>query len=192
MISQTFLAPKQKRDLFTTKLNLVSLMDIFTILVFFLLINSGESENVEYQRVVQLPNSTTGTAPHEELAVIIGETEIWLQDTVIAKVEDVLKKPGAVIEPLAKALSEHTEKKGELSSFEKANGLPVTIMGDKSVRYALLKSVMVTCRQSDYRNISLAVNQGVVASYPTAVAPDATGTGNSEAQSNANAIGESG
>ncbi len=31
-------------------------------------------------------------------------------------------------------------------------------MGDKSVPYSLLKSVMVTCQGSDYRNISLAVN----------------------------------
>ncbi|MEO0443152.1 MAG: biopolymer transporter ExbD [Pseudomonadota bacterium] len=174
MISQTFLSPQYKKNPFATKLNLVALMDIFTILVFFLLLNSGESENVEYERFVQLPSSTTGTAPHKQLTILIGETEIWLEDSPIIKVEEALKKPGELIEPLAAALSEHTQKRGELSGFEKANGLSVVIMGDKNVRYALLKSVMATCRQQDYRNISLAVNQGVVVNSPGL---DTTGAG---------------
>ena len=35
----------------------------------------------------------------------------------------------------------------------------VTIMGDKNIPYKLLKKIMLTCAESNYGNISLAVQQ---------------------------------
>ncbi len=166
MIGSTFLYQRKKAP-FAVKLSLVSLMDIFTILVFFLLLNSGESENIENARFVELPGSTTGTTPHKELTVSINKDEVWLEGEMVAKIEDIIKNPDEVIEPLAKALDLNTENKGEaLTGFEKENGFAVTIMGDKSVPYEILKSVMATCRLQNYRNISLAVNH-VVSSGPS-------------------------
>ncbi|MBX2808576.1 MAG: biopolymer transporter ExbD [Cellvibrionaceae bacterium] len=161
---------QKKKHPFAVKLNLVALMDIFTILVFFLLLNSGESENIQYAHYIQLPDASTGTTPHKELVVLIGEDDIWFEDKPIASVADIIDKPNDIIKPLSVALTEFTLKKGELSGFEKQKGLSVTIMGDRSVPYHLLKSVMVTCRLHDYRNISLAVTQVVSAG--------ASGTGN--------------
>ena len=40
-----------------SKMNLTSLMDVFTILVFFLLVNSGSVEVVEAPKDVKLPES---------------------------------------------------------------------------------------------------------------------------------------
>ncbi|MGH1487066.1 MAG: ExbD/TolR family protein [Cellvibrionaceae bacterium] len=158
MIGSTFLYQKKKNP-FAAKLSLVSLMDIFTILVFFLLLNSGESENIENARFVELPKSTTGTSPHKELTVSIGKQEIWFEGEVVATIADVVKDPNQPIENLAAALTSITEKKEELTGFEEQNGFSITIMGDKNVPYVLLKSVMTTCRLHNYRNISLAVNQ---------------------------------
>lgn len=158
MISSTFLYQKKKNP-FAAKLSLVSLMDIFTILVFFLLLNSGESEKIENARFVELPSSTTGTTPHEELVVSIGKEQIWFQGEPVATITDVMKQPEEAIEGLSTALTAFKESKTELTSFEEQNGLSITIMGDKNVPYVLLKSVMSTSRLHDYRNISLAVNQ---------------------------------
>ncbi|MFT6388565.1 MAG: biopolymer transport protein ExbD [Cellvibrionaceae bacterium] len=174
MIGSTFLYQRKKAP-FAAKLSLVSLMDIFTILVFFLLLNSGESENIENIRFVELPGSTTGTPPHKELIVSINKDEVWLEGKVVAKVAEITANPDGIIESLAQALALNTEIKGELTGFEKENGLAVTIMGDKWVPYEILKSVMATCRLNDYRNISLAVNHvvtgaGVVSSNSTAAA----------------------
>lgn len=157
MIGSTFLYERKKAP-FAAKLSLVSLMDIFTILVFFLLLNSGESDNIENVRFVELPASTTGTAPHKELIVSINKDEVWLEGEVVAKVSDIVTKPDDVIESLAAALELNTESKTELTGFEKENGFAITIMGDKWVNYDILKSVMATCRLKNYRNISLAVN----------------------------------
>lgn len=155
----------KKKSAFAGKLNLIALMDIFTILVFFLLLSSGDSRNIEDAKFVSLPDSSTGTAPHEDLKILIGEDEIWLNEVVIAKVDDVLKNPKKHLQPLGEALEANTEKKSKLSGFEEKNGLAVTILGDKTTSYSLLKSVMAKCRLHDYRNVSLAVNRVVRSVY---------------------------
>ena len=40
-----------------TKMNLTSLMDVFTILVFFLLVNSATTEVLETPKQIKLPDS---------------------------------------------------------------------------------------------------------------------------------------
>lgn len=157
MIGSTIFYEKKKQPF--AKLSLVSLMDIFTILVFFLLLNSGESQKIENAKFVDLPDSSTGIAPHTELNIVISGDEILLGNTVVAKVGDVLASSERIIEPLAKELNASKAQLSDLSSYEKHTGLAVTISGDRSVPYSLLKRVMTTCQSSNYRNISLAVNR---------------------------------
>lgn len=150
---------QQKKQPFAAKLSLVSLMDIFTILVFFLLLNSGESQEIENAKFVELPNSSSGIAPHTDLQITVADDEILLGDQVVAMVADVLDSSERIITPLAEELNANTEKLAKLSDYERDVGLAVTIMGDRSVPYSLLRRVMTTCQHSNYRNISLAVNR---------------------------------
>lgn len=144
---------------YATKLNLVALMDIFTILVFFLLLNSGEAEKLENAKFVELPDSHAGTPPHGELVVLIGEDSIWLGDELVVNLEEIVTRKASSIEELSAALQAFRERKGELNSYEQENGMALTIMGDQAVPYGLLKTVMVTARLEDFRDISLAVNR---------------------------------
>lgn len=148
-----------RKPAFASKLNLVALMDIFTILVFFLLLNSGDANQLESAKFVKLPDSSAKASPHVEASIIIGEEEIWLNNESISTVDEVLNSDKKIIEPLSIALKAYTEKKDELTSYEKVNGLAVTIMGDKSVSYSLLERVMATCSTENFRDISLAVNR---------------------------------
>jgi len=154
-------ATEVKKPNFATKLNLVALMDIFTILVFFLLLNTGDADRLQNAKFVKLPDSSAVAAPHGEAMIIIDEDEVWLNDELIVNVEDMSKDPKKSIETLSEALKAYTSKRGELSSYEKANGLAVTIMGDKSVPFSLLERVMSTCSTENFRDISLAVNRVV-------------------------------
>lgn len=148
-----------KCPVYETKLNLVALMDIFTILVFFLLLNSGDADQIDKARFIKLPSSSASAAAHLESSIIIGEKEIWFNDETIAFVEDIVDSSEKTIQPLSIALKEHIEKRGELSEYEKLNGLAVTIVGDQSVSYQLLERVMFTCSKEQFRDISLAVNR---------------------------------
>jgi len=143
----------------SAKLNLVALMDIFTILVFFLLLNSGDSQNIEEAEFVRLPDSYSGKAPHADLTVVVGEDILYIGDQPITEIAPILEKPDELIKPLQEALTEHKDKITEMTAFEKKNGLSLTIMGHRDVPYSLVRTVMSTCRQQGFRNISLAVNR---------------------------------
>lgn len=160
---------RYKKPAYATKLNLVALMDIFTILVFFLLLNSGEAEKLENAKFVQLPDSSVGTSPHGDLVIMIGEESIWIGEELVVNLEDVLNRRESSIAELSEALTLYKERKGELNAYEQENGLAATIMGDHAVPYGLLKTVMMTCRLEDFRDISLAVNQ-IAAPQPSTAA----------------------
>lgn len=181
MIGETQLYHREKEPV-VAKLSLISLMDIFTILVFFLLLNSGETQNIETAKFVTLPDSISGTSLHDELTIFVGEESLKFGDDQIFSVSELFKDLSKPIEPLALALEANTLALGELNDFQEKTGLSITIMADKGVSYEVLKTVMETCRDKNYRNISLAVNKiegtpftaGEIA-VPSAVVPQSGG-----------------
>jgi biopolymer transport protein TolR len=140
-------------------LNLVSLMDIFTILVFFLLVNSSDVETLPNAKDLQLPESIAEQKAKETVVVLIGETDIIVQGTPIAKIADVIDQDGNDIAPLREALKSQNDRVLRREAKDDVAGREVTIMGDKEIPYRLLKKVMATCTAADYGQISLAVLQ---------------------------------
>ena len=140
-------------------LNLVSLMDIFTILVFFLLVNSSDVETLPNAKDLQLPESISEEKAKETVVIMIGKTDIIVQGTPVAKVADVMNIKGNDIPQLREALKSQNDRVLRREAQEDIAGREVTIMGDKDIPYRLLKKVMATCMASDYGQISLAVLQ---------------------------------
>ena len=158
MMAETVLYKRPKEPI-VARLSLISLMDIFTILVFFLMLNSGETQQIDVDRFVDLPESISGNSLRDELTIILDKDYIIVDETVVTEVASVLQDTSKPIEPLLQLLNSNTEKLGELANQQKKVGYAVTIMADKTVNYELLKTVMETCREKNYLNISLAVNQ---------------------------------
>lgn len=142
----------------SSKLNLVSLMDIFTILVFFLMVNSGDVEVLQSDKNIALPESVSEQKPDLTLLVKISDTDIIVQGRSVVKVQDVINQPAEGISALEKELQYLADRKPILTEDEKEKGRAVTIMGDQGVPYKLLKRVMTACALTDYRDISLAVS----------------------------------
>ncbi len=140
-------------------LNLVSLMDIFTILVFFLLVNSSDVETLPNAKDIQLPQSIAEEKAKETVVILIGEEDILVQGTPVAKVDDVMRRKGNDIPELRQALMAQSDRVLRREAQDDIAGREVTIMGDKDIPYRLLKKVMATCTESDYGQISLAVLQ---------------------------------
>ena len=143
----------------TVALNLVSLMDIFTILVFFLLVNSSDVETLPNAKDLQLPESIAEEKAKETVVILIGEEDIIVQGLPIVKVADVLALKGNDIPELRQALKSQNDRVLRREAQDDIAGREVTIMGDKEIPYRLLKKVMATCTESDYGQISLAVLQ---------------------------------
>jgi len=152
----------------TPKLNLVSLMDIFTILVFFLLLNSGDVSVLQKDKTITLPGSVAEKSPDATLLVMVNKTDLLVAGRAMARVEDILKRDDLSIPELEHELKHQASRRPELTEAEQQRGRAVTIMGDQSIPYALLKRIMSTCADNDYRNISLAVNQVAAADPITA------------------------
>ena len=139
-------------------LNMVSLMDIFTILVFFLLVSSSSVQDLPNAKQIKLPESVSDQMPKETVTIMVGKN-IVVQGRKVISVADVSKLESIEIMPLGKELKRLTASR--FGSTETPGGKPipreVTIMGDKEIPFNLLKKIMLTCTRANYSNISLAV-----------------------------------
>lgn len=142
-----------------SKLNLVSLMDIFTILVFFLLVNSSDVEVLQNNKEIVLPTSVAEKKPESNLVVMVSEQTILVGGRKVADVQPVINSAENEIPELTKELEYLASRKPYRSLAEEEKGRDITIMGDEKIPYSLLKKIMTTCAKSEYRNISLAVSQ---------------------------------
>jgi biopolymer transport protein TolR len=161
----------------TVALNLVSLMDIFTILVFFLLVNSGQVETLPNAKDIKLPESIAEQKSRETVIITVTDDDILVQGKPVAKVADVMAQQGMVIDSLETALRSQSDRVLRQDSMQEIENREVTIMGDKELPYKLLKRVMATCTSADYGQISLAVMRR--ASSVQAAANAAAGLGQS-------------
>ena len=140
-------------------LNMVSLMDIFTILVFFLLVSAANSDILPTPKNIKLPRSTAEKLPKENLVVMLGEENILLQGKKIANIQETVNSKKNVIIPLYNELQRLTKQQKSSTDAKKFINRGVTIMGDQEIPYILLKKIMLTCASAKYANISLAVNR---------------------------------
>jgi biopolymer transport protein TolR len=139
--------------------NLVSLMDIFTILVFFLLVNSSDGEVLPSTRSVELPESIAEQKPRQNVVVMVTQRDILVQGSAIARVSNVTNSEVLVIDSLRVALEAQNQRRILQGNPASAAVPEVTIMGSKEIPYTLLKRVMATCTEAGYGKISLAVMQ---------------------------------
>ena len=143
----------------TVALQLVSLMDIFTILVFFLLVNSSDVQVLPNVKDIQMPESIAEQKPRETVVVLVTKHAILVQGTQVATIDEAMNSAGLMIPALQAALMNQNKRFLSQDLAADIEKREVTIMGDKEIPYRLLKKVMATCTQSDYGRISLAVLQ---------------------------------
>lgn len=155
----------------TPGMNLTSLMDVFTILVFFLLTNTASDEALEPPKVITLPDSVVETKPKETVVLMVTEEEILVEAVSVASTLEVLHSEDAVIESIREAMIAHMGKAlgrseddaAELAAedAEEAEVEPpeVNILADRTIPFSLLKKLMSSCTSAGYTRISLAVIQ---------------------------------
>ncbi len=144
-----------------TSLNLVSLMDIFTILVFFLLVNSNNSQKLPDSKQIKLPTSVATKAPKETLVISVTKKDILVSGRRVAGVDQVLNttKEITYIPELKEELGFQYARSASASKNITNTGKPVTIMGDETISYEVLRKILATCREANYTQISFAAIQ---------------------------------
>jgi len=142
-----------------SKMNLTSLMDVFTILVFFLLVNSGSVEILDAPKEVQLPESQVETKPRETVIIFVSPEEILVQGVPAGLVEDILAGDQVPLDNVRNRLAQLSENVIGINTKTVAATKEVTILADKSVPFTVVRQIMSTCTSAGYENVSLAVVQ---------------------------------
>jgi biopolymer transport protein ExbD len=151
-------AERRTRNTSSVDLNLVSLIDIFTILIFFLLINTGVADVLPSSKAIKLPESTAEKLPRETVVVMVSQGEIVVDGRKVASVDEVTRMEGDLI-PGLKAELDLLASRQVIRAENAAQKKAITIMGDKEIPYRLLRKVMVTCARADFTDVSFAVQQ---------------------------------
>jgi biopolymer transport protein ExbD len=142
-----------------TGLNLTSLMDVFTILVFFLLFHSSGGEAVEAPKQIKLPDSVVETKPRETVVIMVSPEVVLVQGEVVIGTPELLEAKVETVVQIADRLKQLERNIIGISTRTAIQSKEVTILADKTIPFSALKKIMSTCTGSGYGKISLAVIQ---------------------------------
>ena len=159
-----FVPSKAKKHLSGTgrvPLNLTSMMDMFTIILVFLLKTySTEGQLIQPSQNLTLPISTVENPPEIALDVTVSREWIMVNSEPVIEISEVNAQQGLIIGPLGVALDKYAT---EAKKMEELYGVKfsgkATIQGDKQLPFKTLLKVMATCGRSEYPNIRLVVYQ---------------------------------
>jgi biopolymer transport protein ExbD len=142
------------------KLQLTSLMDVFTTLVFFLVLNSSSGvETLKQPKDVKLPESIVEQKPRETVVIVVGTEYVLVQGKPVARVADIEASGDVPVEQVGARLAELRESVIGVSTKTVAESQEVTVLADKTVPFHILKKVMAACTEQGYTRVSLAVVQ---------------------------------
>lgn len=143
-----------------SKLNLVALMDIFTILVFFLMVNQSEVKVLQSNKEISPPRSVSTQLPSEKVMLTITANGVLVQGKPVWQgdwQQDSSQWLPALTEALSAELNYLAQRAGPLAEAQQQSGRALTILGDSSTPYAILRQLMAICAATEYRDLSLAV-----------------------------------
>jgi biopolymer transport protein TolR len=152
-----------KRNKGAFAINLVSMIDMLMVLVFFLLVYSTEQiEVLPSSKDVKLPQSIAEAQVHHAVVVIVTEHDVLIRGQSVGTIEQILASDNPIIPGLQAELEAEAKsvlKQSELTDDEKIATREVTIMADKELPYRLVRKVMATSTAANYGKLSLAVLQ---------------------------------
>jgi len=141
-------------------LNLVSMIDVFTTLVFFLMLTSASVTTMRTPKSMALPPSSSDSPPADMAIVMVTQDQISFQGTPVMSMTEARKENGAILQKLKSRLvtvPQHDDPKmgaGHLTRGE------INIMADKDLPFEILNKVMSTCGgDTGFSRISLSVSR---------------------------------
>ena len=141
----------------TPGLNLTSLMDVFTILVFFLLANSSSSEVLATPKLIKLPTSIVEVKPRETVVIMVSPETVLVQGKEVINTPELLASTNDSVPAITERLNQLERNIIGISTKGIVESKEITVLADKTIPFRVLKKIMLTCTASGYGKISLAV-----------------------------------
>jgi biopolymer transport protein ExbD len=140
-------------------LPLTSLMDVFTILVFFLLFHSAGGEAIEAPKQIKLPESVVEAKPRVTIVILVSPEVVVVQGAAVIKTADLLNLQADTVDEITQRLKQLERNIIGITTKTAVERKEITILADKTLPFRALKKIMSTCTGSGYGKISLAVTQ---------------------------------
>ena len=136
---------------------LIPFIDMMTILVVFLLAHTAEVDILPNTKNISIPQSLSDRKPSAAVVIMLTKDAVFVDGALVGSLNDVIANPGPFYAPLKTALMAQNSR--SLRPDDKADiaKREVTIMGDKSTPYSVLKKIMLTCSEAQYGKVSFAV-----------------------------------
>jgi biopolymer transport protein ExbD len=142
-----------------TGLNLTPLMDVFTILVFFLLFHSSGGDILDTPKQIKLPDSVVETKPRETIVIMVSPEAVLVQGEAVIGTPELLDDRVQSVAGITERLTRLERNVIGIRTKTVAESKELTILADKTIPFKVLKKIMSTCTASGYGRISLAVIQ---------------------------------
>jgi biopolymer transport protein TolR len=136
---------------------LVPFIDMMTILVVFLLAHTADVDILPNTKNISIPQSISDRKPGATVVVMVTKDSVYVDGQLVGALSDVINNQGPFFAPLKNALVAQNARMlggGQQTDIAKRE---VTIMGDKSTPYSVLKKIMMTCSEAEYGKVSFAV-----------------------------------
>ncbi len=143
----------------TAALSLTALMDVFTILVFFLLFHASGADILETPKQISLPESVVEAKPRETVVITVSPEVVLVQGQAVISTPELLDDRIGAVDGITERLEQLEHNIIGISTKTVAENKEVTILADKTIPFKVLKKIMSICTGFGYGRISLAVIQ---------------------------------
>ena len=151
-------AERKARNSTAMDMNLVALIDVFTILIFFLLSSATGVETIVSPKAVDLPAAFAEKEPKQTVLLVVAGDDILVDGRRVASVAEVVAQADDVI-PTLKAELDLLGTRQAVRAENRADQQAVTIMADKQMPYSLLRKIMFTCARANFADVAFAVRR---------------------------------
>jgi len=162
-----FSPTKRKKHLRRTpremSLQITSMIDVFTILLVFLLKSySSEGQLVQLAESIRLPVSTAQEVLHPAVTVAFNGHALFVDGQLL--IDDVVPFVASdelLVQPLYDVLLDKAQRTREIAAVNPSVVFTgeIVLQGDREIPFRLLKKIIYTAGQAEYLNQSLAVFQ---------------------------------
>lgn len=140
-------------------LNLIPMLDVLSVLVFFLLFNSFNGDMPE-QRLA-LPDSVVETKPRATVVISVTPELVVVQGKTVMRTPDLFDDRIETAHEITDQLKQIELSMNRIGTKNAAGNetREITLLADKKIPFKVLKKIMTSCTSSGYGKISLAVIQ---------------------------------
>jgi biopolymer transport protein ExbD len=135
---------------------LIPMIDIFVILVVYMLVHTADYEILPNSKNIAIPESVSEAKPRQSTVLMITKDTVFVNGIATARVAEMAEGSPAAVEALRAKLADESQKR-RLIQPQDATSREVTVMADKGLPYSVLKTILTTATAADIGKVSLAV-----------------------------------